>query len=90
MEAPIILAHIAQSGRNSALRRNCVRAGRENFGDAGSFKAVRSHAESCAQSSAASANHDNVISVIDNFVRFCHNEVDNMSRFLNVKWKLEI
>ncbi len=42
---PLVLAHIAERGRDAALRRDCVRAGRENFGDAGGFQASLRRAE---------------------------------------------
>jgi hypothetical protein len=40
VEAPVVLAHVAERGGNAALRRHGVRAGRENLGDAGGLEAL--------------------------------------------------
>src|SRR6202035_569168 len=47
--APVVLAHVAERGRDAALRSNGVRAGRKHFGDAGG-----------AQTRSAGADHHHV------------------------------
>src|SRR5215471_14360740 len=62
--APIVLAHVAQGCGDAALRRYGVRAGWENLGDAGSLEPGLTAADNRAQSRAAGADDDHVISVI--------------------------
>ena len=46
--APIVLAHVAERGRDTALRRDRVTAGREDFRDAGGGEAGLGEAQSRA------------------------------------------
>ena len=57
--APVVRAHVAERGGDAALRRDGVRAGRENLGDAGGLQARLRRAERRAQARAAGADdHD--------------------------------
>ncbi len=62
--APVVLVHVAKRGRNAALRRHGMRAGRENLCDAGGAQAGLAAANYRAQARAAGADHDNVVGVI--------------------------
>ena len=62
--APVVLAHVAERGRDAALRRDRVRAGREHLGDAGGPQAGFAAADDRAQAGAAGADHDHVVGVI--------------------------
>ena len=62
--APVVLAHVAERGRDAALRRDGVRAGREHLGDAGGAQAGFGAADDRAQARAAGADHDHVIGVV--------------------------
>ena len=62
--APVVLAHIAERGGDAALRRHRVRARREDLGDAGGAQAGFTAADDGAQSGAAGADDDDVVSVI--------------------------
>ena len=64
--APVVFAHIAERSRNAALRRHRVRAGGEDFGDAGGAQARFAAADDRAQAGAAGANDHHVVSVILN------------------------
>ena len=66
--APVILAHIAEAGRDAALGRHSVRAGREDLGDAGGLQARLGAAEGGAEAGAAGADDDDVELVIGKFV----------------------
>ena len=58
--APVVLAHVAERGRDAALRRHGVRARREHLGDAGGLQALLGQAEGGAQARATGADHDHV------------------------------
>ena len=62
--APVVLAHVAERGRDAALRRDGVRAGREHLGDAGGAQAGFGAADHGAQARAAGADHHHVVGVI--------------------------
>ena len=65
MPLPVIGAHVGQRRRDTALRRNRVRTGRENFGHAGCFQPLLCHAKCRTQASAASPHDNDII-----FMRF--------------------
>src|SRR5690606_32147385 len=65
MEAPVVLAHVAERGADAALRRHRVAAGREHLGDAGGLQARLGEPERGAQARAARADDDDVVGVID-------------------------
>ena len=56
---------LLQRGGDAALRRDRVRAGREDLGDAGGLQALLGHAERGAQAGAAGADDDDVEGVVD-------------------------
>src|SRR5690606_1798339 len=60
VEAPVVLAHVAQRGGDAALRGHRVAAGREDLGDAGDLQALLGQAEGGAQAGAAGADHEHV------------------------------
>ena len=62
--APIVLAHVAERGADTALGSNRVAAGREYLGEAGSPQSGRPHAERCPQPGPACAHDHHVIGVI--------------------------
>src|SRR5262245_11861092 len=62
--APVVLAHVAERGRDAALRRHRVRAGREYLGDAGGAQPGFAAADHGAQSGAAGPHHHHVVAVI--------------------------
>ncbi len=62
--APVVRMHVAERGRNAALCRDRVRAGRENLGDAGGAQAGLAAADHGAQTGAAGADHDHIIGVV--------------------------
>ena len=64
--APVVFAHIAERSRNAALRRHRVRAGGEDFSDAGGAQARFAAADDRAQAGAAGADDHHVVSVILN------------------------
>ncbi len=68
MEAPVVFAHVAERGRDAALRRHGVRAGRENFCDKRGLEALFSTAETGAKACAPCADDDDIIFMIDDFV----------------------
>ena len=63
--APVVGAHIAERGRNAALRRHGVRAGGEHLGDAGGAKPRFAAADHGPQARAAGADHHHVIGMVD-------------------------
>ena len=63
--APIVLAHIAERGRDAALRRHGMAASRKDFGDAGDFEALFRRFQGGAEPGATRADDDNVEIVID-------------------------
>ena len=70
MPSPVVLAHIAERCGNAALRRDGVRAGREDLGDAGGAQAGFRAADDGAQAGAAGADDDDVVTVIFDRVGF--------------------
>ena len=62
--APVVLAHVAERGGDAALRRDRVRARREDLGDAGGAQAGFGAADDGAQARAAGADHHHVIGVV--------------------------
>jgi hypothetical protein len=65
MEAPVVLAHVAERGADTALRRHRVAAGREYLGDAGGRQPRLRETERGPQSRAAGADHHHVVGVVD-------------------------
>ena len=70
--APVVLAHIAERGRDTALGGDGVAAGGEDLGDAGGLQTLDRHAEGRAQTGAAGADHDDIVSVVDDRVGLGH------------------
>ena len=68
MEAPVVLAHVAERGGNTALRGDRVRARREHFGQAGCLQAFLCEPERGAQTRAARTDDDHVVFVLLNLV----------------------
>ncbi len=68
VEAPVVLAHVAERGADAALRRHRVAAGREHLGEAGRREALLGEAEGGAQAGAAGADHDDVVGVVHELV----------------------
>ena len=66
--APVVRAHVAQRGGNAALRRDGVRSGREDLGDARRRQALLREAEGRTQPGAAGADHDHVVLVFGDLV----------------------
>jgi hypothetical protein len=62
--APVVLAHVAERGRDAALRRDRMRAGRKHLGDAGGLEASLAAADDRAQARSAGADHHHVIGVV--------------------------
>ena len=62
--APVVLAHVAECGRDAALRRHGMRARREHFGDAGGAQSRFAAADHRAQARAAGADDHDVVDVI--------------------------
>jgi hypothetical protein len=60
MPPPIIIAHIAKRGRNTALRRNRMRAGWKDFGNTRRFQTALGAAQSRPQAGPTGADNDNV------------------------------
>ena len=63
MEAPVVLAHVAERGGDAALGRHGMAAGREDLADAGGPQALLGQPEGGAQAGAAGADHDHVEAV---------------------------
>ncbi len=73
VEAPVVaVPHIAERSRHAALRRHGVAAGRKNLADASGPQARRSHTERGAHACPAGPDDDDVVGVIDDFIRFGH------------------
>src|SRR5690606_26362401 len=70
--APVVRAHVAQRGRDAALRGDGVRAGGKHLGDAGGAQALLGKAEGRAQAGAAGADHDHVVLVFGDLVGVAH------------------
>ena len=66
--APVVLAHVAERGRDAALRRHGVRARREHLGDARRLQAFLRQPEGRAQAGAAGADDDHVVLVFGDLV----------------------
>ena len=66
--APVVGTHVAERGRDAALRRHCVAAGRKHLGDAGGLQTLLGHAEGGAEAGAAGAHHHDVILMVDDRV----------------------
>ena len=79
--APVVLTHVAERSRDAALCRHGVAARREHLADAGRLQTGRTHAEGCAQSGAARANHHDVIGMIDDVVRPRRGQGDRVHRY---------
>ena len=62
--APIVLAHIAERGRNAALSRHGMAAGRKDFGDAGDLETLFCRFQGCAKPCATCPDDDDVEIVI--------------------------
>ena len=72
VEAPVVLAHVAERGGDAALRRDGVRTGREHLGDARGLQALLREAEGGAQAGAAGADDDHVVLVFCDLVGSRH------------------
>ena len=70
MEAPVVLAHVAERCRDATLRGHRMAARREHLGDAGGRQPRFGEAQRRAQAGSAGADHDDVVGVIDEFVVF--------------------
>src|SRR5690606_23954546 len=70
--APVVRAHVAQRGRDAALRGDGVRTGREHLGDAGGLQALLRQPEGGAQAGAAGADDDHVVLVFGDLVGVAH------------------
>jgi hypothetical protein len=68
MPAPIVLAHISQRSADAALRCDRVAAGRKHFRDIGGRQTCLGQAQRRAQTRAASADHYDVIGMIDELI----------------------
>ena len=66
--APVVLAHVAERSRDTALRRDRVATRREYFGDASGREPRLGETERRAQTRTARADHDDVVGVIDELV----------------------
>ena len=66
--APVVLGHVGQSSIDSALRGHCVGPSGENLGDTSRFQSMFHKTCSRPETSAASPNHDSVVSVVMNLV----------------------
>ena len=65
MEAPVVLAHVAEGRADSALRGHRVAARREDLGDAGGIEPRFCKTHRCAQARATGADDNNVRAVLD-------------------------
>jgi hypothetical protein len=65
---PVVGAHVLEARGNAALRGDGVRAGREDFCDAGGPQALLGHAQRGSQAGAAGAHDHHVEFVVDEFV----------------------
>ena len=72
VEAPVVLAHVAQRGGDAALRRHGVGTGREDLADARRLQALLREPEGRAQAGAAGADDDHVVVVFGNGIRGRH------------------
>ena len=60
VEAPVVLAHVAERSGDATLRRHGVAASREYLGDAGGLQALLGQAEGGTQAGTAGPDHDHV------------------------------
>ncbi len=65
---PVVFAHVAQRGGNTALRGHGVRTGREDLGQADGLQALGGKSERGAQTGTAGTDHDHVVLVFSNLV----------------------
>ncbi len=65
---PVVFAHVAERGGNTALCGHGVRTGREDLGQADGLQALGGKTERSAQASATGADHDHVVLVFRNLV----------------------
>src|SRR3546814_13544135 len=70
--APVVLTHVSERGRDAALRRDGVAAGREHLGDAGGLEAGFGKAQGRAQAGAAGPHHHHVVGQLDDLVGLGH------------------
>ncbi len=63
--APVVLTHVRQRRADAALCRHGVAARGKNLGDAGGGEARFGQPQRGAQSSAAGADHDHVMGVVN-------------------------
>ena len=70
--APVVVAHIAERRRDTALGRHGVAARGENFRQAGRLEAFLGHAEGSTQAGATGAHDDDIVSMIDDRIRIGH------------------
>ncbi len=64
MPAPVVRMHVAERRRDAALRGYGMRARRKYLGDAGGAQSGLAAADHRAQTGAAGADHDDVVSVV--------------------------
>ncbi len=62
--APVILAHIAERGRDATLRRDGMRAGREHLGDTRGTQPCFAAANHGAQTGTARTDDDDIVTMI--------------------------
>ena len=72
MEAPVVLAHVAQRSTDAALRRHGVAAGGKDLGDAGGGQALGGHAHGRPQSGATGTDDNHVVLVMNQLVGIGH------------------
>ncbi len=72
MPLPHVGAHVAERRRHAALSRHGVAAGGKYLGQAGRLQSFLRHAKSGAQPSAAGADHDHVVIVMNEWVCVGH------------------
>ena len=65
---PLVRPHVAEAGRDPALRRDCMAAGREDLGDVGGLQPLFGRAHRRAKPGAARADDDDVIDMVDDLV----------------------
>ena len=63
MPAPVVRTHVTKCGRDTALGRDSVGAGRKHFGHARGLQAFFGHADDGAQTCTARTDDDDVIQV---------------------------
>ena len=78
--APVVLAHVAERGRDAALRGDGVASRREYLGHAGGLQPRLGRAHRRAQSRSAGADDDHVIDMVDDLVGLAHAAAPNAIR----------